>query len=326
MRQLRRIVLVAVAAGVLGLALLGTTSTYYGGSDGKGCARCHEIRPSTDAWSASTHREVACQECHGRSFSTDLRMHLQNASRIWLHSRGEVPEQIRIRHKDVPDLVTRCARCHAQEFADWRSGPHAVTYAEIFLDEAHNRKRRLMDDCLRCHGMHFEGGIDRLVTPLDSEGPWSLLEPSLMDQAAIPCLSCHGVHRPGAPLGSRAERGVVAGPDQPVLSPSVALYDRRSLDHVPAARLTLPTMMDGEQQVRTSPDKRQALCYQCHAPRASGQVFSGDDRTPTGVHEGLSCNACHAKHGQLTRASCDGCHPRLSNCGLDVETMETSFR
>jgi len=326
MKLFRRILLVAVLAGVLGIAVLGTTSTYYGGSEGRGCPRCHEIRPSADSWAGSTHREIECQECHGSSFSTDLRMHLKNASRVWLHSRGKVPEQIRLRHGDMPGIVARCARCHAQEFADWRSGPHAVTYAEIFLDETHNRKRQLVDDCLRCHGMHFEGGIDRLVEPLGGEGPWRLLESSLAEQPAIPCLSCHGVHRPGEPLGSRAERGDVAGPNQPVLPASVALYDRRSLDHVAGARLTLPTMIDGEQQVRTSPDRRQVLCYQCHAPRASGQVFSGDDRTPTGVHEGLSCNVCHEKHGQQTRASCAGCHPRLSNCGLDVETMDTSFR
>jgi hypothetical protein len=110
------------------------------------------------------------------------------------------------------------------------------------------------------------------------------------------------------------------------MAPSLALYDRRSFDHVPAAQLPLPAMLDDGRPVATSPDPRQGLCYQCHAPRASGQVFSGDDRTPTGVHEGLACNACHAKHGQQTRASCTACHPRLSNCGLDVETMDTSFR
>ena len=44
-----------------------------------------------------------------------------------------------------------------------------------------------------------------------------------------------------------------------------------------------------------------------------------------GVHEGLSCLACHLKHGQQTRASCANCHPRLSNCGLDVAKMDTTF-
>ena len=42
-----------------------------------------------------------------------------------------------------------------------------------------------------------------------------------------------------------------------------------------------------------SPDQRQALCYQCHAPVATMQVGSGDDRTGIGVHEGISCLACH---------------------------------
>jgi hypothetical protein len=84
-------------------------------------------------------------------------------------------------------------------------------------------------------------------------------------------------------------------------------------------------MLDGSRAVKISPDSRQALCYQCHAPLAGGLVGTGDDRTPVGVHEGLSCLACHLKHGQQTRASCANCHPRLSNCGLDVEKMDTTF-
>ena len=43
-------------------------------------------------------------------------------------------------------------------------GPHSTTYARVFTDREHNRKRLLIDDCLRCHGMHFEGGIRALVT------------------------------------------------------------------------------------------------------------------------------------------------------------------
>jgi hypothetical protein len=44
-----------------------------------------------------------------------------------------------------------------------------------------------------------------------------------------------------------------------------------------------------------------------------------------GVHEGISCLACHAQHGQTTKASCATCHPKMSNCGLDVEKMDTTF-
>jgi hypothetical protein len=75
-----------------------------------------------------------------------------------------------------------------------------------------------------------------------------------------------------------------------------------------------------------SQDQRQSVCYQCHAALSSRQAGSADDRTPIGVHEGLSCLACHQKHGEATRQSCAGCHPRLSNCGRDVEQMDTTFK
>ena len=326
MRLLRRLLLTLIAIAVLGVATLASTSWYYGGGDGTGCARCHEIRPMVEAWSHSSHRDVGCAACHGSSFSADVRMHLKNLERVWLHSRGETPEQIHIRHQDVAPLVERCAACHRQEYADWRGGPHGRSYAAIFTDAKHNANQQLMDDCLRCHGMHFEGGIRDLVTPLDRNGPWRFVRDEYADMASVPCLSCHAVHRAGEPLAPRAARTPVAGPVQEIARPSLALYDRRALEHIGLDRLPLPAMKDGERPVAASPDRRQALCYQCHAPRAERQVFSGDDRTPVGVHEGLSCLACHAKHGQTTRASCAGCHPRLSNCGIDVATMDTTFK
>ena len=74
-----------------------------------------------------------------------------------------------------------------------------------------------------------------------------------------------------------------------------------------------------------SPDRGRRFATSATRRCATSQARSGDDRTPVGVHEGLSCLACHQKHRQTTRASCSGCHPRLSNCGLDVEKMDTTF-
>jgi hypothetical protein len=326
MKILRRLLGTLATLFVLGVVALAGTSWYYGGDEGMGCARCHEIRPMVDTWAASTHRGVTCRGCHGSSFSADLRMHAKSLRRMWLHSRGETPEQIHIRHRDVAPLVERCSSCHRQERADWESGPHGAPYAAIFINPEHNASQQLMDDCLRCHAMHFEGGIRDLVTPLDRKGPWTFVNEEDAGLPAVPCLACHSVHRKGDPLAPRSDRGLVAGPAQEVVRPSLALYDRRALEPVGLERLPLPAMREGERLVKASPDRRQALCYQCHAPRAGNEVFSGDDRTPVGVHEGLSCLACHAKHGLKTRASCAGCHPRLSNCGIDVETMDTTFK
>jgi hypothetical protein len=96
--------------------------------------------------------------------------------------------------------------------------------------------------------------------------------------------------------------------------------------HFRTELLPLPAMLDGNRTVSVSPDPRQGICYQCHAPDFTLQAGSGDDRTCVGVHEGLSCQACHGGHDLNARASCAQCHPRLSNCGLDVERMDTTFK
>jgi hypothetical protein len=299
------------------IALAPAASVYYESKGGPGCARCHEIAPIYETWHNSSHRKVACSACHGDAATLDAGFHLNNLKRVVEHLRDRVPEQIKMRPVDIPAMLRRCQSCHQQEFVDWETGPHGVTYGKVFLNAEHNRKKAPMDDCLRCHGAHFAGSIRDLVTPVNRQGPWRLAG-GMENQPAIPCMACHQVHRQGTPL----QRG--APPE--IVRPSVALFDRRSRMHVAVATLPLPGMREGDRPVRMSPDPRQALCYQCHAPVAgSFQAGSGDDRTGLGVHEGISCLACHLKHGQNTRASCNGCHPRLSNCGLDVEKMDTSF-
>jgi hypothetical protein len=317
------LVFLGVAIIAVLLAIPGA-SFFYESTDGESCARCHEIRPSYDIWHNSTHRSVTCKQCHGSSL-LDLEFHMGNIRRIAKHVRGDLPEQIRLQHADVTRMMERCRSCHRQEFADWESGPHSITYEKIFLDKDHNSKRLLIDDCLRCHGMHFEGGIHDLVTPVSTAGPWQLNRPDLLDRPTIPCLTCHAMHREGKPLGKPVEKPLNPGPRQEIHRPSLALFDRREFGHLPNTSLPLPRILESDRVVKMSPDPRQALCYQCHAPFIAMQVGSGDDRTPIGVHEGISCLACHQKHRQTTRASCADCHPRLSNCGIDVEKMDTTF-
>lgn len=288
---------------------------YYSATRGEGCARCHEIRPNLDSWKASTHRAMNCTECHSGSLRANLR-------RVTMHFLGEAPERIHLKAADVWPVMEKCIGCHRQEYARWNAGRHAADYQRVFANEDHNRKRQLVDDCLRCHGMHFEGSIYDLVEPADRKGPWRIKTAGLANRPTIPCLSCHWIHRDGVPLKKANVRVAV---NEETFRPSLGFFDRRTRMNIGADILVLPTVYEGDRIVKTSPERRQALCYQCHAPLASGEVGSGDDRTPMGVHEGLGCLSCHDKHDLSTRQSCAGCHPRLSNCGIDVEKMDTTF-
>ncbi len=313
----------APAAGVLTLL----PSLVYKGGGGESCTRCHEIRPTYDQWAGSAHRNIPCEDCHGGVLTADMEFHAGNLRRLVRHWRGEAPAEIRlVRWQDLERVMERCKSCHQQEYASWRAGPHSASYADLFLDETHNTRRLLMDDCLRCHGMHFPGSIGDLVEPLSTTGPWRLKADGLAAKPAIPCLACHEIHRPGEPRPARVPPSERTTESESDMTPSLGLLDRRTEIHLAAAAMPLPAMYDRGRAIAISPDPRQALCYQCHAARADGEAGSGDDRTAHGVHEGISCLACHAGHAMETRASCAVCHPRFSNCGMDIEKMNVLLR
>lgn len=321
----------AVVVGALGFvgALALANVGYYAGSSYSGsyCTTCHEIQASYDRWSQSAHRDMACKECHGSAFTANLEAHWTNVRHLYYQVTDRIPGRIVLRDAQVDRIAANCQRCHRAELARWRAGGHSVSYSHIFLSKAHNTKTLLMDDCLRCHGMFADGGISSVVSPIDNTGPWSLVDPRFAARPTIPCLACHAVHSRGRPT---------AAPDyaQPkrisygraLRTTSLAFYDRRERRHVTADDLPLPRMRAGGQSVTMSGDRRQATCYQCHAPEATFEVGSGDDRTTVGVHEGIGCLGCHDPHGLDARQSCANCHPALSNCGLDVTTMDTTFK
>jgi hypothetical protein len=275
----------------------------------------------------SQHRTVGCTQCHRVSLATKLR-------HIRVHLLGPMPEAILLRNADVVEMSQDCRSCHQKEYADWHAGPHSATYSEIFANAAQNRRQRLVDDCLRCHGMYFEGGIRDMVQPQNGIGPWKLVDSELADKPAIPCMACHQVHHEADGATKAAARISVEGPGR---DESLAFYDRRERMHIAAAALPLPVLFDEARRVKVSDDPRQGLCYQCHTPFSSEagteaaakgwgrQAGSGDDRTPMGVHEGISCLACHNGHNENARTSCKNCHGPTSHGGLDVEKMDTTF-
>jgi hypothetical protein len=330
-RVLRWLAAAAGCATLLAGGGVWGASAYYTSNLGSGCANCHEMAEFVNGAHGSAHGGVNCVECHENTLGTKLR-------HIRAHIVGRVPEAIRLRDVDALAMTASCQRCHQQEYATWHAGPHSATYRQIFADAKQNTQRRLMDDCFRCHGMHFDGAMRDLVEPTDSQGAatrtWRIVRPGFADQPTMPCAACHWIHREGSPAKKPAERISVAGDAVPG---SLGFFDRRERMHFAATALSVPQMYYGAAAVRMSADPRQALCYQCHAPRLPDagtdaaqhgwgpQAGSGDDRTPMGVHEGLSCLACHSGHNENARASCRTCHGKTSECGLDVETMDTTY-
>lgn len=314
----------------IGFALLfGGYARWNAANPEKTCARCHEINPSVGEWQHSAHRGVRCTECHGTAMSNGIHSLKEKAGMVFSHLDGKKkPEEIRMNEKQVLELSDRCAKCHQSEYKKWLSGGHSANYASIFMNGKHNLAETPYWACLRCHGMFYDGNIKTLLQKPDkADGIWKLKNPEQALLPTMPCLACHGIHNENAPLGEAVRydepRGIFYSRAQ--RNPAISWYVRDTKMHIRADRLMQITMFSGSDTVRVASDPGTKLCLQCHSPNFRHQAGSEDDRTPTGVHEGISCVACHVPHSNDARNSCTTCHPAISNCGLDVAKMNTTY-
>jgi hypothetical protein len=319
--------MVFVSAAIALLAFMGLGYSWWNAAPPeKTCASCHEIESSVHSFAGSSHRELSCAECHGTALSNGIHSLKEKGRMLVSHFSNVYVEEISMNEKQLLDVMDNCKRCHASEYAKWFSGGHSMQYQHVLLNEKQNRAEQINFDCLRCHGMFYDENIDQLVEPLNTAGPWNMKDEKAAYRAAIPCMACHQIHSPGIVSQSPEysdPRAIFYEHERPVAN--VAFYDRNEGMHFTANQLPKPKIWHNGEPVRVSTDATMRTCVQCHAPNAFHHSGSSDDRIPRGVHEGLSCSSCHEPHSNESRNSCSSCHPAISNCGLDVEKMNTSF-
>lgn len=316
------VLLVATVATSLGVYTHWTKK-----SPAKSCASCHEIENSFTRWAMSSHRDVNCTACHGTALSNGFHSIEEKSRMFFRHFTREKDDPVKLTEAQNIKMIENCRKCHADEFNKWHSSGHSATYEAIFLNEEQNNLEQLNFDCLRCHGMFFEGNIRDLVEPLDTAGPWQLKLPHKKEDPTIPCMACHQIHQQGnlafTPDHSNPESIFYTRPERRFQG---GFYDRHEERFLHASILPDAKIYHNNKQLEWNSDPAQRMCIQCHAPNAMHASGSEDDRTPRGVHEGLSCRSCHQLHSNDARESCRQCHPAISNCNLDVEQMNTTYK
>lgn len=159
------------------------------------CARCHEISPSFESWQESAHRDIKCVDCHGTALSNGLHSLREKGNMVFTHLAGtKRSSDVGLSECQVLETMNRCISCHQMEHAKWLAGGHSASYAHIFLDESHHRMERPYWDCLRCHGMYYDGTIYDLIEPAAEEGQWQMKDSRQAERPVIPCMACHQIH------------------------------------------------------------------------------------------------------------------------------------
>jgi hypothetical protein len=237
-------------------------------------------------------------------------------------------EDIHLSESQVLALSERCAACHRAEHAGWLSGGHAVNYREIFMDSIHNAQEKPYWDCLRCHGMFYDGDIHDLMTLDGDAREWTIRDRHQETLPTIPCLACHQIHTDN-PVSQRyvahadsSRNRIVPNAAKPLYvahsdssyheiarNPVTALYVRADKIYLRSDKLTKVPMTSADGKLlKSASDPNTLLCQQCHAPDYRHRAGSQDDRTPDDVHTGISCIACHNPHSGTTQESCAKCH------------------
>jgi hypothetical protein len=312
---------------IIGITAFGSFYSYWNAaSPDKTCASCHEIGKSVHSMAQSSHRELHCKECHGTALNNGMHSLKEKGMMVVNHITHKRVENIKLSEEQLLEVSTNCKRCHTDEFAKWKSGGHSIDYQHVFLNAKHNSTEQINFDCLRCHGMFFEGSVADVVEPLKTKGPWKLKKDEMTTIPAIPCMACHQIHQLGLVKTNPdyADPKAIFYQKKSVIS-ELSFYDRHEKCYFPVSELPKLNLWNGVQVVKVSDDPNMRNCVQCHAPNAQHQAGTSDDRTPRGVHEGLSCMSCHENHSNDAKNSCKSCHPAISNCEIDVTKMNTTY-
>ncbi|MDR1624648.1 MAG: hypothetical protein LBS04_06725 [Tannerellaceae bacterium] len=307
MKKRYYILIMLVAFFIVGISSYVTWNTLYPNYT---CALCHEIKPVCSKWEQSVHAEVVCIDCHGKALES-VQSAKEKLNMIYTHfTKKKTFEDIYLSEKQSLAIANRCAECHQAELVAWKSGAHSASYKDIFMDVEHNKMERPYWDCFRCHGMFYDGDIDVLMTMVGDVDKWKIKETKQMNKPTISCLACHQSHheQPRNIPYEKMDENTRATLAEKAKYPATALYMRADRRHMPSADLQKITLFEQDSLRQIIDDPNTLLCMQCHAPNTARQIGSEDDKTPTGVYEGMNCITCHDPHSNMLKTSYRNVH------------------
>ncbi len=275
----RRLRILVVAMAVLFVCLCGWFFVDVVAQRSSFCVRCHYMQPYVEQWKNSSHKDVACVQCHPTQRTAMFAQFVKNITQTY----NPRPRAF------VPDEACASKSCHSD-----MPNSKAVQFLSVsFPHQPHLGidRRGMRLHCASCHGSSREAGhvsVDPRICylchfkgqPVGGTLTW--------------CGSCHG-----APTGISKHAGFVF--DMKAYAASGVECNRC---HV--------SVHEGEGEV--SKDK----CFTCHVNRGEAFSDSKALHARHVFDREIRCLDCHEsiRHGNIKMLSvldisCESCHANL---------------
>jgi len=151
------------------------------------CVKCHVMNPEHVTWSASSHLNVSCTDCHIKPGLGNLLVHkLSAAKELAIYVTGTYEPPIKMSHK-LEDMV--CTQCHSGNRDFTPSGDLIIPH------DKHAAKKVL---CVDCHSGVAHGNIvARKLTDDGNYAVWTAetgkkqMAKDYTEPKMNTCLDCH---------------------------------------------------------------------------------------------------------------------------------------
>lgn len=284
-RRLRRFTLVGYVAGLaVGVGVILAYGAIHVSSSPAFCGTCHVMEPYYDSWLTSSHKNIACVDCHippGVTAELEKKYEaMAMVARYFTGTYGTRP------WAEIDDAA--CLQCHQRRLLLGRE-----VYGDVLFDHAPHltelrRGKRLR--CTSCHSQIVQGSHIAVTSTTCTLCHFKNAQPA---DATARCTLCHQV------------------PEKVVDADGVAF------DHSDVSRFGMDCEFCHTPPSPTAGSVPRERCITCHSdPRRLAEYENGDflHRTHVTDHK-VECTHCHLeiehvapRHLEAARTECDACH------------------
>ena len=270
---------------LLGFGLLATLLMVQATSQPKFCGSCHVMEPYYESWLTSSHREVACVECHiPPGISSEVEKKIEGLSMMVSYVTGTYGTNP---WAEVDDAA--CLECHQRRLLSGKE-----VFGDILFDHGPHLNELRREKKLRCTSCHSQ-----------------IVQGSHINVTTSTCVLCHFK---GQPLNTDTGQCTLchAVPEKVIEKGTL------SFDHGDVKRFDMQCAWCHRNVVKGDGSAPQQRCYVCHNDPSRLTKYEDHPelhRIHVTDHK-VECLHCHteiqhgnfAEHREIAGTACATCH------------------